>query len=447
MTAAVEYPYNCSLSIGDPEEHCGVCEGKCPSRASIANGHAILPVESILPKRYKNSHLSVSRVRLYEVCALAFYFNYVDKGPKESSEAPQFGNVLHDALEETYRQVMHEEYTGRLPIAWLTKHYQDAWMKSVLVGVGLYQEGLQILRKYAESHFDVDHFKILAVEQEFNIPLNKGEFTLNGYIDRVDKIDDTSIRIIDYKSNRKLYDDGELANDLQFASYGLAARVLYPWATRIEFEFHMLRHDVHQVTVRTAKEVDEAEAYLVSIGRRSELDTTWAAKLNENCSFCDHRARCETYRKAVAGELKPPRLVLKDAELLTLVEAREKALSVGKAGYGKKNDIDKVLAAKLEKEGEFRVGDYTVKFQNGGGMFGQDDRVFGSDVAQAFLQAGFPRDQVRQLFEVSPKVVDAMLAKAAETLPHGRALMLKIQVEACATKKPSSKVDVKKVKR
>ena len=244
------------------------------------------------PSAWKNEHLSVSRLRRYEECPLAFYYQYVDK-PEPALDAArgepaEFGTVLHDALERTYRWILDEELEGPFPEAEALEFFRLAWIDSGLVGVGLYQEGRELLRRYATDTGRVDHMRTLAVEREFNLLVgptgcrlvdesektqwveDADHFVINGYIDRVDKPESGTVEIIDYKSSRLLFSKEELADDLQMSVYALVAQVLYPWATEIRMSFHMLRHGLRQTTVRSIEDLESARQYVLALRTRTE---------------------------------------------------------------------------------------------------------------------------------------------------------------------------------
>lgn len=381
---------------------------------------------------FRNEHLSVSRLRLYEQCPKAFYFRYVNKGETAPrGEAAAFGTVLHAALELIYLWIVDEEYAGMFPQDQLVLFYRQAWQEGGLTDVALYQEGLQILRMFARSVGIVDHFSILAAEREFNI--NIDGFVMNGYIDRVDKKDDDAIEIVDYKSNRKLYTRNELDSDLQFSVYGLAARHIYPWAKRVSFVFHMLRFDTHQRTERTAKQIDDALGYVISLGKQSETDTEWKAKLNPNCGYCDHRNRCDEYKNALAGKHEFTRTTdLND--LVQVAKERAEVSKLAKIMYGRQHELDDILKAKLKEEGEFAVGGFTVRYIN------QFDRSYDRDrVVKTFERAGVPRQEIeRRLLTVDKDEVETLRLEITENMERGPALLLKAEIEASERKTPKS---------
>ena len=48
--------------------------------------------------------------------------------------------------------------------------------------------------------------------------------------------------------------------------------------------------------------VRDALAYVETLGRQTETATEYPARLNSNCSYCDHRKQCPTYADALKGK-------------------------------------------------------------------------------------------------------------------------------------------------
>jgi hypothetical protein len=386
---------------------------------------------------FKNEHLSVSRLKLYEQCPLAFFHRYVEPGPIEPrGDAASFGTVLHAALELVYAWILETEYEGLFPMEPLVASYRRAWQASDLTNVALYQEGLGLLRVYAASHSPVSHWNILAVEQEFNLEVGggfAGGYVVNGYIDRVDKLADDWISIIDYKSNRLLFYDDELRSDLQMSVYGLVAREFWPWAKRISFVFHMLRHDVHQGTERSAGEIDDAAGYVVALGRRTEdASQSWAPRLNPNCGYCDSRRRCSAYAAAVEGHHEIARVRdLKDFEEVSA--KREQLHVLAKIAYARKAELDDVLRARLAHEGDFECNGYRYRTINSSKLAYPSvealERVFGT--------VGVPASEVRsRVVTVDKDAVLALRDEVVRRIERPRVAMLDGALEAVATRTP-----------
>jgi hypothetical protein len=381
----------------------------------------------MLAIEFKNEHLSVSRLKLYEACPRSFFYRYAGQDREKSNAAKHgaadFGKVLHAALEAVYVWILREEYAGAFPEEHLVAAYKSAWQESGLVELAVYQEGLAMLRAYARGRGEVDHFDILSAEQEFNIDVEG--FTMNGYIDLVERVSDDRVRIVDYKSNRRLFTKDELANDLQFSIYGLAARELYPWAKSVEFEFRMLRFDVPQRTTRAASQIDDAAGYVVALGKRTETDQTWEPRLNENCGYCEHRARCDRYAEALTdGRAKIVRADPADIE--DVAREREQVAAIAKAAYARKDELDKVIRRAVEERGgELHAADRCYTFQHP-----RSNTYDRRGVVQAFAMAGVPLERVERVLTVDAEAVENLRVELAAEMQRPDALLLKANLEA-----------------
>lgn len=379
---------------------------------------------------WRNEHLSVSRTKLLEQCALAFYLQYVNRpagAHREFAEPAEYGTVLHDALERTYRWVVDDEYEGPFPEARLLEDFRLAWAESGLEGVDLYSEGREYLRQYARWVGRVDHLRVLAVEQEFNLLLGPGvcrlipaaekpawrnvddHYVVNGFIDRVDRVDSQTIEIIDYKSNRMLFSREELAADLQVGLYAIVARLLYPWAERVELSFHMLRHGpFRQPTERSARELEAVAEYVRAIGARSERGP-YPPRLNKNCATCDWRTErpeagwrgCPTYQAALA---KKPSLVAVSKENMDgLAEERERVAAIAKAAYARKEELDAVLRESVGDRESVTYAGHVYKVLQ---FFNYEYRA--ADLLPLFAEAGV--DLTPALY-ADEKALDVILKK------------------------------------
>lgn len=402
--------------------------------------------DTILAKEFRNEHLSVSRLKLYEQCPRAFFYRYIDKGPEEPrGEAAAFGVVLHAALESVYLWIVENEHDGLFPIERLVDFYRQAWQASGIVGVALYQEGLGLLRTYAMSHSPVSHWGILAVEKEFNVELGAGadRYVVNGYIDRVDLIEEGHVAIVDYKSNRLLFYNDDLENDLQMSVYGLVARDFWPWAKRVSFVFHMLRHDLHQGTERTAEALDDAAGYVVALGKRTEeAKQTWAPRLNPNCGYCDARRRCDLYQRAIAGGHEVAK-VADPGDFLEVSRTREELAALAKLMYARKSELDALIKARLEREGEFELNGFHYR------MINQNRTTYElPSVERMFGEVGVPAEEVRRrVLHVDKDAVETLAKECGEKLGKVKGQILKTSLDAVAIKTPMSpKLDSHAVK-
>lgn len=409
-----------------------------------------MSVTAAHPPVFRNEHVSVSRLKRFEQCALAFYFQYVDKkapalGESGRSQPAEFGTVLHDALERTYRWIVEGEYEGQFPEGELLEFFRLAWTDSGLVGVSLYQEGRDILRSYAEWFGRVDHMRTLAIEREFNLLLGPnvcrlvGEeekegwsrdpdhFVVNGFIDRVDRVDALTVEVVDYKSSRMLFSREELEGDLQMSIYALVAREMFPWARDVRMSFHMLRHGVVQVVERTDEDLRSAREYVLALGTRTERGP-YDPKVNTYCGSCDHRGRCDAYKSAV--DRKFERVAFERGDLEALAVERERVAKIAKAAYARKEELDSVIKGAIGESDSLELAGTVYRllqfFDTSYPVRELDDlmRKAGVDLAPAMC--------------IDNKVLDGLLKRVEEdeSIPWMVRDLIRVRVAAKAVKVP-----------
>lgn len=398
---------------------------------------------------FKNEHVSVSRLKRYEQCPRAFALTYVDKAPNATRdtfttrfeldlhEGAAFGTVMHTTLETIYRWIVREEHVGAVPEEVISECYRNAFQASDLTGSDTFAEGRQILRAYFERHYLVDHMTVLDIEREFRI--ERDGVTLLGYIDRVDKIADDAIRIVDYKTNRLLFTREEVDSDLQMSVYGVAARVLYPWAKRVEYAFDMLRHDVRMTTERDEADLQEASDYVVALTRRIEQvandpNATFPAVMNTLCHWCGQRERCDAYERAMrtdGSELKLP-IPLSIDEISA---ERERVAAIKKLYDNRQRVLDNELkhALKQSKQDDLLVNGFRYR------MIPSNSKSYPADRTVGVLKTVVPMTeaQIRDAILVVDSTKLDALVKSIEVERKAKA-MLKTNLEAICTLKPKA---------
>ncbi len=144
----------------------------------------------------------------------------------------------------------------------------------------------------------------MTTEQFHEIPVAGGRHVLAGKIDRVDRLPDGALRLVDYKTGRSKSAELLRAEDLQLPAYALIlSRKFKAPVARCAMLY--LDEDVE-----IGFEPDEAwlaarEAVLVALLDRIEADTARAPTPGMACTFCDYRAICPEGTAAVEALTRP----------------------------------------------------------------------------------------------------------------------------------------------
>jgi len=388
---------------------------------------------------FKNAYLSFSRLKRFETCPLSFKLHYIDRLRSEPNDALRFGTLLHTVLERLYRWVIEEEYAGRLDEEHALALYREEWARSGLSGFAMFQEGLDILKAYLREYAMVDHRDILAVEQEFRLPI--AGFEVLGYIDRVDRVDDETVEILDYKTNRLIFTREEVENDLQLTVYHMAARQLWPWAKRVRLCFYLLRHGMRMETTRSKEQLEAAREYIVSLAQQTESASEYPPRLNTNCQYCDHRLHCPVYKDAVAGKVEVVKSSKDDLE--SVAKEREQVARLAKILYARKSELDRVLKAQLEEHDCLELAGMVYRMSH------STQVAYPVEPTLQVLReaAGIDEDEARQrLLAIDKAKVDALLKELGRAMPRSEHRMLKARLDAVADKSFSPRLYAKEAR-
>jgi RecB family exonuclease len=387
---------------------------------------------------FKNQHLSYSRLSRFETCPLSYRLHYIEKKQAEPGLPLRFGKTIHAVLERLIKEVVDDERTGPLSEERAIELYREAWGAERLTGMDVFAEGLAILRRFIAEQGVVDHRDVLAIEKEFRLPV--GPFEVLGFIDRVDWLDDETVEVIDYKTNHQLFTRDEVDTSLQMSLYEVAVRRLWPWAKKVKLTFWMLRHGVRQQTTRTEEQLADALAYVETLGRQTETATEYPARLNTNCSYCDHRKQCPVYAEALKGKRE---FIVEDlADLEGVAREREEIARLAKALYARKEELEDILKAQLKERDELVLGG--VRYR----MFATTSLDYPLEPTLSLLAdaTGLSRDEVLgKLGAIDKKALEALLKSLGKKLDKPRVSLLKAELEAHADKRMSPRLWAKEV--
>jgi putative RecB family exonuclease len=381
---------------------------------------------------FQNAHLSYSRLSRFEQCPLSFKLHYIDKQLAEPGIPLLFGKAVHAALENLVREVIDNELTGPLSEARALELFQEAWAANRLSGLPLFQEGTELIKNFVRDQGTLNHHDLLAVEQEFRLAV--GDFTVLGYMDRVDRVDDETVEVFDYKTNRMIFSRDEVDNSLQMSLYHLAARQLWPWATKVKLTFVLLRHGIRMETSRTPEQLELALQYVQTLGKQTEAAFEFPPRLNANCVYCDHRRQCPAFTDALAGK---QHLVCENLDDLEAVaREREEVARITKILTARKQELEEVIKAHLEDQDELSLAGVTYR------MFKTSKVEYPVDSTLKTLTkaTGLSRDDLLgKLASIEKKALEAFLKDLAGTLEKPRLNLLKAELEAIATRSFSSR--------
>jgi putative RecB family exonuclease len=387
---------------------------------------------------FRNQHLSYSRLSRFEQCPLSFRLHYIEKAKADPGVPLRFGKAVHAVLEVLVREHMEQERSGPLSEERAAELWQQAWAAEDLSGVDVFQEGLDILRAFVRDQGHLEHHDVLAIEKEFRLPV--GPFTVLGFIDRIDRVDDETIEVIDYKTNRQIFTRDEVEHSLQLSLYHVAVQRMWPWAKNVRLTFHMLRHGLRLRTERTPEQLEAALRYVETMGRMTEEATEFPARLNSNCVWCDHRQQCPAYAAALKGQRD---FICEDtADLEAVAREREEVARLAKLLYARKSELEGVLKTHLAEHDELVLAGVRYRMFN----VTKVEHPLARTVQALADATGMGHDEiVERIATVDGKALDRLLKEAGKTLDRSRVALLKAELDATAEKSFSPRFWAKEV--
>lgn len=384
--------------------------------------------------------LSYSRVSLWEQCPLAYRFRYHDRlETTESKQAAELGSAVHAAIEEMQREHLREERRGPISRESATYHWRQAFTEARLSGADVFAEGLGLVLGFVRDQGPLDAYDVLAIEEPFELKV--GKHTVIGVIDRVDRIGEETIEIIDFKTSRLLFTRDELESNLQLSLYCIAAKQLWPWAKNIRLTMWMLRHNLRQEATRTPEQLEAAREYLQAIGDQIVAATEYPARPNTLCGYCDYRRSCPTYAKLLQGRHEVTADNLEDLE--AVAREREQVAAVSKAAYRRQQELDAVLKAHLAERDELVLGG--VRYATF--RVTSNDYPLDATVEVLARVSGMPEADVRaRIGTVENTKLESLLGKVAKQRGRAEAALVESELGALATQRHTQRIWAKPIK-
>lgn len=169
--------------------------------------------DSLIIKFLETREYSASSINTYLRCPLRFYYQYVlgleeKEDLLEEPEGKDIGMFIHALLDETF-----SKFIGRKPcidagfreefFAALDKKFSEDFERKMKSDSFLVKEILNFrLERFLDNERQRDVLEIVCLEKTFTrkIKLETGEFRFKAVIDRIDRLFDQSILIVDYKT-------------------------------------------------------------------------------------------------------------------------------------------------------------------------------------------------------------------------------------------------------
>lgn len=247
--------------------------------------------------------LSYSRIATYNECPRKFELKYIQKLPELPHWYFSYGKSIHAVLERLPACHLGEDgllYAddGSLFPTSLSQILTENWLSEGYATAGdeerKRRQALRVLTAFFPI-FQSTWRQTIYVERFINTNLDGIPFT--GIVDRIDRVSDDVLRIVDYKSSKPRSTSALSSHRFQVALYAAALAQQDEFkGQRFILQTYYLRENLKaELTAGTEACMDKSRQAVAKTAYRI-LEGDFRAKRSRNCFSCDYRTVCPVFR-------------------------------------------------------------------------------------------------------------------------------------------------------
>ncbi len=248
------------------------------------------------------SSFSYSQFDVYEKCPLQYAFKHVYRFPEPAGRAAlSFGSTAHAAFERFTRERRERAARGEPPPTRedLARYFEEEWKPGEYgdrtAEAGYRARTAPLIEAFYQGELADEARTVLHEELDFELALDPGDGSaaviVHGSIDRIDRLADGGLEVIDYKTGRPSSQKG-VDESLQLSIYALACRDSLGLGTPEKVTLYFTESATRMSTSRTDEALDAARADLLARAARLRSGDFAATPSSKICGWCDFRAMC-----------------------------------------------------------------------------------------------------------------------------------------------------------
>lgn len=249
---------------------------------------------------------SFSQLEAYANCPLQYKFNFILKIPVEDKVSFIFGRVMHNTLRDALSPVLlagtiqPDLFNGQEKIKHPTleevygfyeKNWQDDGFHNKKEREEYKKKGREILGEFYAQLEHAGWPAVMFLEKNFNLKI--GGYILKGSIDRLDRLSDGGLEIIDYKTG-KPKDKLTFEDKRQLMLYQIAAEEAFGLKVK-KLSYYYLENGQFISFEAKEKDIEKVKEQIIE-GIGEIVKCNFIPNPGFLCSYCDFNNICE-FRK------------------------------------------------------------------------------------------------------------------------------------------------------
>ena len=287
LSAAQKFLHD--LSVSDKKSRrnpfCDWCDfqGECPAWKDY-------PMTMKKEDRRQLFRLSYSKLDVYKRCPFLFEKIYVKKIAQKPRDFFSVGSTIHSVMEEL------ETMDTPPPMEEIRQLYNKMWLSAGFTSKEdedrVKEETWVWFKEYLEKIALNPFIKADEIELYFQFPV-KGKLVVNGFIDRIDKLENGKYEIIDYKTETSMRTQEDVDEDMQLTAYFWACSKLGYDVEKMSLHFNRFQKNIS--TTRTPDDIEKFENEILDWYSKIENETEYKPSENKYCDNCDFRPECPIF--------------------------------------------------------------------------------------------------------------------------------------------------------
>lgn len=244
--------------------------------------------------------LSVSSIDTFKKCAKKYYYRYIEKLEVDQTKwnFTEFGSCAHRILELFHERANQEtnqdDYAAIMKGCFVeaVKEFDFSVLNEKVWSPDGEKVGLVYLREMMQCYLDMMKKDGMpnVIHNELAYELKIAEdAVIRGFIDRIDKIDETTYKVVDYKTSKS----PKYLKDFQLLVYANAIKQIFPQVEKVIGSYMLLKHDFKEIEYEfTNFDLDQCMDEVMKNLDLIRVEKNWVKNPTRLCDWCDYKDVC-----------------------------------------------------------------------------------------------------------------------------------------------------------
>ncbi|MFA6295999.1 MAG: UvrD-helicase domain-containing protein [Patescibacteria group bacterium] len=235
------------------------------------------------------SKFSYTQLKAFETCPHQYRFRHIIGLPSSGASSQSYGKTMHAVLQNFFADLQK----GKSPTEKdLLSYYDSFWIDDFYQDKKHEQKRFEEGKKALQEFYKINNKNLKAplfLEKGFNLRIK--DTCLKGQIDRIDKLDDGTVEIVDYKTGKLPKNEKEVEKNEQLLIYSYACQKvlnLKPSKLSLYFIDQNKKYSAKQNSIKEEKIIQKVQELIAKI-----KESEFIAKPGFACKFCDYKDICE----------------------------------------------------------------------------------------------------------------------------------------------------------